>query len=123
MAKNADTSCRGLGVGTCPKALVAHGVETTVIELDPAVIRLAIKYFGLASNLTMVTIDAISFVQRAGAMKESRKYDYIVHDVFTGGAEPIPLFTMEFLTGLRELLNPNGTIAIVCSEMASDTAS
>ena len=39
-------------------------------------------------------------------------YDYIVHDVFTGGAEPIELFTQEFLTGLRDLLTPEGTIAI-----------
>lgn len=104
-------------MGTCPKALVAHGVDTTVIELDPAVIRLATKYFGLPSSLTMITADATSFVRRAGATRDSKKYDYIVHDVFTGGAEPIPLFTMEFLSGLRELLKLNGTIAIVCCEM------
>ena len=40
-------------------------------------------------------------------------YDYIVHDVFTGGAEPIPLFTLEFLRGLDALLKEDGAIAIV----------
>lgn len=41
------------------------------------------------------------------------RYDYIIHDVFTGGAEPLELFTMEFLEGLYELLKPGGAIAIV----------
>lgn len=34
-------------------------------------------------------------------------------DVFTGGAEPIELFTYEFLTDLSNLLKSDGTIAIV----------
>ena len=44
--------------------------------------------------------------------RSSRFYDYIIHDVFTGGAEPLELFTAEFLTGLSNLLSPEGTIAI-----------
>ena len=40
-------------------------------------------------------------------------YDYIIHDVFTGGAEPLDLFTVEFLTDLASLLDPDrGVIAI-----------
>lgn len=41
------------------------------------------------------------------------KYDYVIHDVFTGGAEPIELFTLEFLAGLSNLLKRDGVIAIV----------
>lgn len=41
------------------------------------------------------------------------RYDFIIHDVFTGGAEPIDLFTLEFLTGLSSLLKSDGVIAIV----------
>jgi hypothetical protein len=33
--------------------------------------------------------------------------------VFTGGAEPVDLFTLEFLQGLGDLLKPDGVIAIV----------
>lgn len=40
-------------------------------------------------------------------------YDYMIHDVFTGGAEPIELFTLEFLVGLSDLLKWDGVIAIV----------
>jgi len=41
------------------------------------------------------------------------RYDFIIHDVFTGGAEPIDLFTLEFLKGLSNLLKSDGVIAIV----------
>ena len=36
-----------------------------------------------------------------------------IDDVFTGGAEPIELFTDEFVQGLSNLLNQHGVIAIV----------
>ncbi|KOS22691.1 hypothetical protein ESCO_003816 [Escovopsis weberi] len=39
-------------------------------------------------------------------------FDYIVHDVFTGGAEPVDLFTLEFLQNLHNLLSDDGAIAI-----------
>ena len=39
-------------------------------------------------------------------------FEFIIHDVFTGGAEPIDLFTQEFLSGLSKLLSVDGTIAI-----------
>lgn len=55
------------------------------------------------------------FVGKAlAAGPEQYSYDYIIHDVFTGGAEPVPLFTEGFLAGLRDLLKPDGVVAIVC---------
>ena len=39
-------------------------------------------------------------------------YDYIIHDVFTGGVEPLELFTRDFLDNLKGLLLEDGTIAI-----------
>ncbi|KAI0839653.1 S-adenosyl-L-methionine-dependent methyltransferase [Hypoxylon sp. FL0890] len=101
----------GLGIGTTPSALIAHGIDTTIVEIDPVVYDFAKKYFGLPSNHTAVIQDAISWSQsKKDDLREH--YDYIVHDVFTGGAEPIPLFTEEFLAGLRHMLKPNGVIAI-----------
>lgn len=47
----------------------------------------------------------------------THSYDYIVHDVFTGGAEPLALFTLEFLQGLSALLKPEGVVAIVSSHL------
>lgn len=105
-------SFRGLGIGTTPAAFVAHGIDTTVVEIDPVVYEFALKYFQLPSNHTRVIEDAVSYTSRLGK-DPSIRFDYIVHDVFTGGAEPIPLFTLEFLQSLRALLTPNGVIAIV----------
>ncbi|KAK4981624.1 hypothetical protein LTR66_009844 [Elasticomyces elasticus] len=140
----------GLGIGTAPKALVAHGIDTTVIEVDPVIHEFAMRYFNLPVNHTSVLQDAIAWVDQAvetnkhlaslggsdagdsshytdaakrllqhrGAhegdqnRQKSRLYDHIIHDVFTGGAEPLPLFTLSFLENLHSLLSPTGVIAI-----------
>jgi hypothetical protein len=106
------TSCSGLGIGTTPAALVSHGIDTTVVEIDPVVHDFASKYFHLPANHTAVIEDAVSYTESLVQDPKAR-FDYIVHDVFTGGAEPIPLFTLEFLQGLNSLLNDGGVIAIV----------
>ncbi|ERF69111.1 hypothetical protein EPUS_01067 [Endocarpon pusillum Z07020] len=102
----------GLGIGTAPGALIAHGINTTIVELDPVVYDFAVKYFGLPSNHTPIIGDAVHLVQDAQARNITTKYDYIIHDVFTGGAEPVDLFTQEFLSGLKYLLKEDGVIAI-----------
>lgn len=112
------TSHRGLGVGTTPAALIAHGIATTTVEIDPVVHEFATLYFGLPKNHTSIIEDAVRFVARAQADGSKRSsYNYIVHDVFTGGAEPADLFTQEFIQGLSDLLKRDGVIAI-----ASNTA-
>jgi len=103
----------GLGIGTTPAALVAHGINTTVVEIDPVVHHFAEKYFQLPPNHTAVIEDAVSYTSRLAADEDGQRFDYIVHDVFTGGAEPIALFTLEFLQNLHKLLKPGGVIAIV----------
>ncbi|KAL2868545.1 spermidine synthase [Aspergillus lucknowensis] len=100
----------GLGIGTTPGALISHGIDTTIVEIDPVVHKFAGEYFGLPPNHTAVIDDARSFVDTA--QKDSAQYDYIVHDVFTGGAEPVELFTYEFIRGLSGLLKEDGVIAI-----------
>ena len=101
----------GLGIGTAPKAFLAHGIDTTVVELDPVVHEYAMTYFGLPRNHTAIIQDAVSWVESTVA-EGALKYDYIIHDVFPGGAEPLALFTDTFLTNLRSLLKPNGAIAL-----------
>lgn len=101
----------GLGVGTTPGAFISHGINTTIVEIDPVVHEFASKYFRLPPNHKAVIDDAVSYTQ--GLAESDQRYDYIVHDVFTGGAEPLPLFTLEFLRGLNTLLKPGGVVAIV----------
>ncbi|KAI0968200.1 S-adenosyl-L-methionine-dependent methyltransferase [Xylaria arbuscula] len=101
----------GLGIGTTPSALISHGIETTIVEIDPVVYKFANKYFGLPPNHTAVIEDVVSWSQlNAASLHEN--FDYIVHDVFTGGAEPVDLFTDTFLEGLKHMLKPSGVIVI-----------
>lgn len=103
----------GLGIGTTPAALMAHGISTTIVEIDPVVYDFARKYFALPlpAGHTLVIADAVSYASQLA--KTERKFDYVVHDVFTGGAEPVDLFTLEFVRDLHSVLNPGGVIAIV----------
>lgn len=72
----------------------------------------ALEYFALPEDHTPVIADAAKYAAET-AKYTNKKFDYIVHDVFTGGAEPVELFTAEFLGDLLNLLKPNGAIAIV----------
>lgn len=101
----------GLGIGTTPAALIEHGIDTTIVEIDPVVYDFAQKYFSLPKNHVAVIADAVSYT--AELVQTSQKYDYIIHDVFTGGAEPLELFTVEFIQDLSAILKPGGVIAIV----------
>ncbi|QIW95673.1 hypothetical protein AMS68_001191 [Peltaster fructicola] len=104
----------GLGVGTAPKAMLQHGIETTIVELDSAIHDYAVQFFDLPDNHTSIIQDAVSWTQQQARLDDFDKpqFDYIIHDVFTGGAEPLPLFTTSFLADLRALLKPHGVTAI-----------
>ncbi|USP77781.1 uncharacterized protein yc1106_05055 [Curvularia clavata] len=101
----------GLGIGTAPNAMIAHGINTTIVELDPVVHHYATKYFNLSPNHNAVIADATSYVAEK-SVSALGSYDYIIHDVFTGGAEPVYLFTTEFMKGLYNLLADDGFVAI-----------
>lgn len=88
-----------------------HGIETTIVEIDPVVHDFATKYFSLPTGHTKVIEDAVSYAAKQA--EAGAQYDYVVHDVFTGGAEPVDLFTYEFLTSLHTVLKPGGVIALV----------
>ena len=102
----------GAGVGTSPGAFIAHGINTTIVEIDPVVMDYASKYFDLSPNHNGVVADAVRYMEGVANSTEDR-YDYIIHDVFTGGAEPVNLFTHEFMKNLQASLKPDGVIAIV----------
>lgn len=103
----------GLGIGTLPGALIAHGISTTIVEIDRWVHLFALKYFSLPIPHTAIIQDAVIYASSIVKSSPVPQYDYIVHDVFTGGAEPVELFTLEFLTDLHTLLKAGGVIALV----------
>ncbi len=76
--------------------------------------KYATEYFNLKPNNPPIIYDAVAVLQGiANNPKLSHmRYDYIIHDVFTGGAEPVDLFTVSFLRNLHKALTPHGVIAI-----------
>lgn len=115
----------GVGIGTTPSALIKHNISTTIVEIDPVVYDYAVNYFHLPDPHTAIIEDAITYTSTlASSINEANvsetnndvakenQFTYIIHDVFTGGAEPAELFTHEFLSTLSALLAPNGVIAI-----------
>ncbi|KAF2867405.1 S-adenosyl-L-methionine-dependent methyltransferase [Massariosphaeria phaeospora] len=101
----------GLGIGTAPNAMIGYGINTTIVELDPVVHHYATKYFDLSSNHNAVIDDAVQYVHTKSKTNPG-SFNYIIHDVFTGGAEPVYLFTQEFIRGLSDLLTDDGAVAI-----------
>jgi spermidine synthase len=101
----------GLGIGTAPNAMITHGINTTIVELDPVVHHYATKFFGLSPDHTAVIRDAVAYVAEK-SVTNPESFNYIIHDVFTGGAEPVYLFTTEFMQGLYKLLADDGVVAI-----------
>lgn len=100
--------------GTTLVALMAYGIKTTIIEIDPVVHDFATKYFNLPKNRNKVIADAVFYA--AEVARSNEKYYYVVHDVFTSGAEPVNLFTYKFLQNLNLISKPGGVIAIVSPE-------
>lgn len=99
-----------LGVGggnvVCILSEIGH-YTITGVELDPEVIRLGRKYFGLDdfSAMNIVLADATQFVQET---KET--YDMVIVDLFVDDTVPHGAEQKSFLKRLGELLNPGGTL-------------
>lgn len=102
--------------------MMRHGIETHIVELDPMVYQYAKDYFGLLPNHTAYIMDAVEFVKNAVATPELEleQYDFIIHDVFTGGAAPSVLFTIDMMQGMRKILKDDGVVAIVSTSVARD---
>lgn len=102
----------GLGGGTLPSAFdrLLPEAKIDVVEIDPAVVRVAREYFGFAPSerVHVITQDGRVFVKRAG--QKGGKYDLIVLDAFNGEYIPEHLMTREFLEEVRALMPPGGVL-------------
>jgi len=103
----------GLGGGTLPRALqqILPEAHIDVVEIDPAVVRVAAKYFDFTANerVRVIESDGRVFVKRAG--REGRHYDLIMLDAFDHEYIPEHLLTQEFLREVKTLLAPGGVVA------------
>ncbi|MDQ7842685.1 MAG: fused MFS/spermidine synthase [Armatimonadota bacterium] len=100
----------GLGGGTAPRRYHEDypRMRIDVVEIDPAVIAAARRYFGVPQDLRMrlVAQDGRLFVARS-----SERYDIIVLDAYLIDTIPFHLATREFFQTVRAHLTPGGVLA------------
>jgi spermidine synthase len=90
------------------------GVRVDAVEIDPAVVAIADRYFGVRSteNVQIITADAFDFLAKTEA-----KYDVIYMDAFlkpSGGTDgtgaPLRLRTLRFYEQIQGKLKPEGLV-------------
>ena len=97
----------GLGAGHLVNLYNRSGIVTDSIEIDPAVARVASEYFSFQGSGEVWVADA-----RYQIRKIDKQYDFIIHDSFTGGSEPIHLLSREMFTELKARLKPGGVMVL-----------
>ncbi len=103
----------GLGGGTVVDVLqkLLPGSQVDAVELDPAVIRVAKKYFAFipAPGTNLYAEDGRVFVKHL--LKKKIKYDLIILDAFDHISVPEHMTTREYLKELANLLEHDGVLA------------
>ena len=104
-----DVLMIGLGGGSAPKRLWRdfRSLDIDVVELDPAVVDVAHRFFALPRDprLDVIVDDGRRYLART-----DRRWDVIMIDAFYSDSLPFHLTTREFVALLRERLAPGGVI-------------
>ena len=103
----------GLGGGTLPSTIskILPRAEIDVVEIDPAVVRVAKKFFGFVPKPTIRVFeqDGRVFVKRA--IRSPKRYDLVILDAFDQDYIPEHLLTREFLEEVKRVMAPQGVLA------------
>lgn len=103
-----DVLCIGMGAGVVPMEFVRAGAHVEVVEINPAMVRVATKFFGAdPSRFTLHVGDGRQFLNRC-----TRQYDVVVLDVFLGDSSPSHMLTREAFASVRKVLRPEGVLVI-----------
>lgn len=99
----------GLGAGNVPTILreINPKIAVVAVEIDPVVVRLGEKHFGLGQGpqLEIIVADAIDYVKTC-----DRRFDMIVVDIFIDDQVPDRACEAAFLQQLAALLHPSGLL-------------
>jgi spermidine synthase len=123
-AKNVN-SILEIGFGAGRTAWYLHrtlpDVPITSVELDPAVVDLAHKYFGVKEE---ANFHAVNQDGRAFLIGSKEHYDIILIDAYRGPFVPFHLLTKEFYQLVKDHLSAGGVVAqnVEPSTMLFDSA-
>lgn len=99
-------------------------MHTTVVEIDPVVYKFARQYFELSEPDEVYLEDARQWVhgralaQASNELAPQPKFDFVVHDCFSGGGVPGHIFTREFWEELKTLVHEDGIVAVVRTSLS-----
>lgn len=100
--------CIGVGIGIVPRELAKKGVLVDAVEINPQIVPLARKYFGLdTAAFNLVIGDGRRFLEKTQAT-----YDAVILDAFIGDSSPAHLMTVESFQAVRRVLRPNGVVVV-----------
>lgn len=101
----------GGGVYTLPEHVATYhpSAQVDVVEIDPALERIARDYFGYTApgNVRSIADDARTYVERT-----DQKYDVILIDIFNEQTTPFSVGTQEFAGSLKNILQPDGIVVV-----------
>ncbi|KAH9999948.1 hypothetical protein BJV77DRAFT_975493 [Russula vinacea] len=110
----------GLGTGIAATSFARQNIDVTVIEIDPAVYNASRHDRVYLEDARVVVAEKRRLALQNG-ISNADKYDYVVHDCFSGGGVPAHLFTLEFWEDLKTIMNPEGVVAVnVAGRINSD---
>ena len=97
----------GLGPGVIPMWYERQGVRTDVVDIDPEVFGVASRFFGFAVSGGTYAEDARYFLNRS-----TKKYDYVILDVFNGDTTPFHVLSKEALLTVKQRLSAGGVLGV-----------
>jgi spermidine synthase len=103
----------GLGGGTLPQVMgkLLPQANIDVVEIDPAVVQVARRYFGFQTDARIGVTEQDGRVYVRRMQREGRHYDLIMLDAYDNQYIPEHMLTREFLGEVRSLLLPGGVVA------------
>jgi len=99
----------GLGTGSAVKPIKKFWPKAEIygVEIDPEIISLGERYFGLSPDeVTIILADALKIASKKEI--ERRTFDLILVDLFLGDKFPKQAEAREYLQNLKHLLSKNG---------------
>jgi spermidine synthase len=107
----------GLAGGTSAKGMLQlYNLSIDAVEIDPKVVEVAHKYFGLGEGegISITVMDGRQFLRGAG------EYDIVNVDVFNAADIPFHMATAEFFAEASQHMSPDGIIMMNVLSLKGD---
>lgn len=103
-----DVLCIGMGAGVTPMRLADEGVRVDVVDINPAMVTVAQRFFDFRPERVRMEIgDGRFFLHES-----TKQYDAVILDAFLGESSPSHLMTRESFQAVQRRLRPHGIVFI-----------